>query len=140
MAREGTLVRVQVGKKGLTHELLDQIGLELEKNEIVRLDVLKSGREARLISAEFLEFTLPLLLDCVAVKVKGHSVTLFRDKSLPLPSRGQGSGLDASSSSQEGHEQLDEDDVVQGRRAAEAMAAVAHDHGNTRGRGGRSRQ
>ena len=130
MAKDGSLPRLQVGKLGLTPSFLDHVGRELEINEIIRLDVQKTAREIHGLSAEFLEFAFPMMLDCVSIKSKGHSITLYRDKKAmqgpgPLSSGEQGEGESAS-------QWLDEDEVNQGRRAAEALVAVNVDGAGAR--------
>lgn len=132
MARDGSLVRLQVGKLGITPSFLDHIGNELEAREIIRLDVQKTARDLHGLSADFLEFALPMMLDCVPIKVKGHSLTLFRDqRAVRGPPALSEEELEGKGEGQGQGQWLDADEAAQGQRMAEALVAVHVDHGSS---------
>jgi RNA-binding protein YhbY len=80
LAHEKKLVRTRIGThQGLCASVLDGIGMQLKSHEIIRVDV----PAATGLDVKFMELLLPDLLDCVVVKVKGRTLTLYRDARLP---------------------------------------------------------
>ncbi|GAX79181.1 hypothetical protein CEUSTIGMA_g6621.t1 [Chlamydomonas eustigma] len=80
LAHDKKLVRAQIGaRRGLCGAVLDNLGQNLKVHEIIRVDVPASTG----LDMKFLKNLLPDLLDCVVVKVKGRTLTLYRDTSLP---------------------------------------------------------
>ena len=69
---------VRIGKSGVTQQLLDEIDRQLEKNEIVKIKILKSAlteKKAKDVASEVAEKTNASL-----VEVRGHTFILYRRK------------------------------------------------------------
>jgi RNA-binding protein len=67
---------IWVGKNGVSQELLDEITKQLEKNEAVKIKILKSALieiEARQIASKTAEHTGASL-----VEVRGHTFMLYK--------------------------------------------------------------
>ena len=69
---------VRIGKSGVTPQLLEEVDRQLEKNEIVKVKILKSAlaeRKAREVASEVAQKTNASL-----VEVRGHTFILYRRK------------------------------------------------------------
>jgi len=69
---------VRIGKGGVTQQLLEEIDRRLEKNEIVKVKILKSAlveRKAKEIASKVAEKT-----EASLVEVRGHTFILYRRK------------------------------------------------------------
>ena len=69
---------VRIGKGGVTQQLLDEIDRQLEKNEVVKVKILKSAlaeRKAKEIASKVAEKT-----EASLVEVRGHTFILYRRK------------------------------------------------------------
>jgi len=104
LAKLRQLVRVRVGRAGPSPALLSSCGELLEQHEIIRVEV-PADCQAEL---GLVEMMLHATQDCATVKMKGRTMTLYRDASLPRPGRSRVPGPDA--------------DLVEQRAAAAAAA------------------
>ena len=69
---------VRIGKGGVSQQILDEIDRRLEKNEIVKVKILKSaltGKKAKELALEVAEKT-----EASLVEVRGHTFILYRRK------------------------------------------------------------
>ncbi|KAG2492256.1 hypothetical protein HYH03_009497 [Edaphochlamys debaryana] len=81
LAAAGQLVRLPVGRAGLSRALLAQAGELLERHELLRLNLLPSCS----LEPQFVAWVAEGALDCAVVGVKGRTATLFREHGLPRP-------------------------------------------------------
>lgn len=83
LAMDGRLIRVKIGSKGMTPALLSEIESQLSLKELVRVDVLPGSS----LDVMYVETFLVSQLDCVVIKTRGSTITLFRDRSLSCAPR-----------------------------------------------------
>ncbi|KAG2423094.1 hypothetical protein HXX76_002319 [Chlamydomonas incerta] len=81
LAGSGRLVRVAVGRQGLTRGVLAQAGELLEVHELVRMYLLPTCG----LEVGFVGWVAEAALDCVTLRTKGRTVTLYRERGLPRP-------------------------------------------------------
>ncbi|GLI67653.1 hypothetical protein VaNZ11_011902 [Volvox africanus] len=81
LAAAGRLLRVQVGKAGVTRALMARMGHLLEHHQLIRVNLLQNCP----MDVKFVAWLAENALDCVCIKVKGRTATLFRQKGLPRP-------------------------------------------------------
>ncbi|MEW5313960.1 MAG: hypothetical protein WDW38_005490 [Sanguina aurantia] len=80
-ARLKQLIKMRAGKGGMTRKFLATCGDLLAAHEIVRVSVAESSG----LEASFVQHVLEGCLDCVCVKKKGRTLTMFRESGLPRP-------------------------------------------------------
>ncbi|GIL86623.1 hypothetical protein Vretimale_11496 [Volvox reticuliferus] len=81
LAAAGKLLRLQVGKAGATRALMARMGHLLEHHQLIRVSLLQNCP----LDVRFVAWLAENALDCVCIKVKGRTATLFRQKGLPRP-------------------------------------------------------
>ena len=67
---------VRIGKSGVNPQVIEEIGRQLDKNEVVKIKILKTAlnqERAKDIASKVAEQT-----DSVLVEVRGHTFTLYR--------------------------------------------------------------
>ena len=69
---------IRIGKAGVSQQVLGEVEKQLDKNEVVKVKILKSAlqvRKAKEIASEVAEKTSSTLIE-----VRGHTFTLYRRK------------------------------------------------------------
>jgi len=69
---------VRIGKNGITPTVLSEIEKQLDKNEVVKIKILKSAlaeKKAKEVASE-----VAAKVDATLVEVRGHTFTLYRRK------------------------------------------------------------
>jgi RNA-binding protein len=73
---------IWVGKNGVTQEILKEIKKQLDKNEMVKVKILKSALEkekAKLMASKIAEQA-----EASLVEVRGHTLMLYKRRRKPL--------------------------------------------------------
>jgi RNA-binding protein len=73
---------IWVGKSGVSKELLNEIKKQLDKNEMVKVKILKSAlvnEKAKLMASKIAE-----QLEAALVEVRGHTFMLYKRRRKPL--------------------------------------------------------
>ncbi|EFJ46467.1 hypothetical protein VOLCADRAFT_92964 [Volvox carteri f. nagariensis] len=73
LAAAGKLLRLQVGKSGVTRALMARAGHLLEHHQLIRVSLLQNC----LLDVRFVAWLAENALDCQCIKVKGRTATLF---------------------------------------------------------------
>jgi RNA-binding protein YhbY len=82
LAANKRLLRVTMGKKGVTDNFIVDCMRALRAHQVIRVSVADGADLDREDASEL----LTSLLDCVCVQAIGSSLTLYRDINLPMPS------------------------------------------------------
>jgi len=67
---------IWVGKSGVSQELLEEVGKQLDKKEMVKIKILKSAlevKQARQVASRIAEQTESALVEC-----RGHTFMLYK--------------------------------------------------------------
>jgi len=69
---------VHIGKSGITQQVLGEIEKQLDKNEVVKIKILKSAlieKKAKNVASE-----VAAKINAALIDVRGHTFTLYRKK------------------------------------------------------------
>ena len=69
---------VLIGKNGVTQGVVEEVSRKLDKNEIVKIKVLKSGLKAA--GREEVAEEVSRLTESTLVETRGHTIILFRKR------------------------------------------------------------
>jgi len=69
---------VWIGKNGITQGIIDDVSRKLEKDQIVKIKILKSGLKSD--SCEELAEEMSRLTESTLIETRGHTIILFKKR------------------------------------------------------------